>query len=215
MKKKFPLLTCRCSSVWSIFRRFIAAVTLCPLFLFFGRRYTTIAKDNREALINEEIRFKELRVIANDGEQLGIMSREEALDLAEQKELDLVCIAPKAQPPVCKILDYGKYRYELQKKEKEAKKNQKVTQVKEIRLSTFIEDHDIQVKAKNAAKFLKDGDRVKVSLRFRGREAAYKDRGLQVMTMFAEELSDIANVDKKPVFEGRNLSMVLVPKSDK
>lgn len=143
------------------------------------------------------------------------MSRDEALDLAEKKELDLVCIAPKAQPPVCKILDYGKYRYELQKKEKEAKKNQKVTQVKEIRLSTFIEDHDIQVKAKNAGKFLKDGDRVKVSLRFRGREAAYKDRGLQVMNMFAEALSDIANVEKKPTFEGRNVSMVLVPKTDK
>lgn len=108
-------------------------------------------------MINEEIRAKELRVIAADGTQLGIMSREEALALSEEKRLDLVCISPKANPPVCKILDYGKYKYELQKKEKEAKKKQKTTQVKEIRLSTFIEDHDIMVKAKTGAKFLKDG----------------------------------------------------------
>lgn len=188
---------------------------MCPLFLFLHRRYTNISRESKEALINEEIRFKELRVIADDGEQLGIMSRDEALELSEKKELDLVCIAPKANPPVCKILDYGKYRYELQKKEKEAKKNQKVTQVKEIRLSTFIEEHDVQVKAKTAGKFLKSGDRVKVSLRFRGREAAYKDKGLKVMEMFAAELEDIASVEKKPVFEGRNLSMVLVPRNDK
>lgn len=188
---------------------------MCPLFLFYYRRYKNISKDSKEALINEEIRFKELRVISDDGEQLGVMSRDEALDLAEKKELDLVCIAPKANPPVCKILDYSKYRYELKKKEKEAKKNQKVTQVKEIRLSTFIEEHDVLVKAKTAGKFLKSGDRVKVSLRFRGREAAYKDQGLRVMEMFAEELSDVATIEKKPVFEGRNLSMVLVPKTDK
>ena len=140
------------------------------------------------------------------------MSRDEALALAEQKDLDLVCIAPKADPPVCRILDYGKYMYDLHKKEKEAKKKQKVTQVKEIRLSTFIEEHDVKVKAKNAAKFLEDGDRVKVSLRFRGREAAYKDKGMQVMEMFAEELKDISSIDKKPTQEGRNITMVLVPK---
>ena len=128
-------------------------------------------------------------MIGADGEQLGIMSRDEALALAEQKDLDLVCIAPKADPPVCKILDYGKYMYDLHKKEKEAKKKQKVTQVKEIRLSTFIEEHDVKVKAKNAAKFLEDGDRVKVSLRFRGREAAYKEKGMQVMETFAEASS--------------------------
>ena len=121
-------------------------------------------------MINEEIRAKELRVIDTDGTQLGVMSRDEAMELAENKKLDLVCIAPKAEPPVCRILDYGKYKYELQKREKEAKKKQKTTQVKEIRLSTFIEDHDIMVKAKTGAKFLKDGDKLKVSLRFRGRE---------------------------------------------
>ena len=124
-----------------------------PPFIYFRR----CKEISREAMINEEIRAKELRVIAADGTQLGIMSREEALALSEEKRLDLVCISPKANPPVCKILDYGKYKYELQKKEKEAKKKQKTTQVKEIRLSTFIEDHDIMVKAKTGAKFLKDG----------------------------------------------------------
>ena len=148
-------------------------------------------------MINEEIRAKELRVIDTDGNQLGIMSRSKALELSEEKKLDLVCIAPKANPPVCKILDYGKYKYELQKKEKEAKKKQKTTQVKEIRLSTFIEDHDIMVKAKTGSKFLKDGDKLKVSLRFRGREKDYVARGMEVMDKFAEAVSDVGSVDKK------------------
>jgi translation initiation factor IF-3 len=166
-------------------------------------------------MINEEIRAKELRVIDTDGTQLGVISREEALELAENKKLDLVCIAPKATPPVCKILDYGKYKYELQKKEKEAKKKQKTTQVKEIRLSTFIEDHDIMVKAKTGAKFLKDGDKLKVSLRFRGREKDYVARGMEVMDKFAEAVSEVGTIDKKPNFEGRSLTMILTPKNDK
>lgn len=166
-------------------------------------------------MINEEIRAKELRVIDTDGTQLGVMSRDEAMELAENKKLDLVCIAPKAAPPVCKILDYGKYKYELQKKEKEAKKKQKTTQVKEIRLSTFIEDHDIMVKAKTGAKFLKDGDKLKVSLRFRGREKDYVARGMEVMEKFAEAVSEVGTIDKKPNFEGRSLTMILTPKTDK
>ena len=166
-------------------------------------------------MINEEIRAKELRVIDTDGTQLGVMSRDEAMELAENKKLDLVCIAPKAEPPVCKILDYGKYKYELQKKEKEAKKKQKTTQVKEIRLSTFIEDHDIMVKAKTGAKFLKDGDKLKVSLRFRGREKDYVARGMEVMDKFAEAVSEVGTIDKKPNFEGRSLTMILTPKNDK
>ena len=170
---------------------------------------------SREAMINEEIRAKELRVIDTDGNQLGIMSRSEALELSDEKKLDLVCIAPKANPPVCKILDYGKYKYELQKKEKEAKKKQKTTQVKEIRLSTFIEDHDIMVKAKTGSKFLKDGDKLKVSLRFRGREKDYVARGMEVMDKFAEAVSDVGSIDKKPSFEGRSLTMILTPKTDK
>lgn len=143
------------------------------------------------------------------------MSLNEALDLAAQKKLDLVNIAPKAKPPVCKILDYGKYKYELQKKEKEARKKQKTMQVKEIRLSTFIESHDVEVKAKNAAKFLKAGDKVKVSLRFRGRERDYTNKGMEVMQQFAEAVSEVGEVEKKPNFEGRSLIMVLGPKTDK
>ena len=146
---------------------------------------------------------------------LGVMPTEKAMELAAEKKLDLVNISPNAKPPVCKILDYGKYRYELQKKEKEAKKKQKTTQVKEIRLSTFIEEHDINVKANTASKFLKDGDKVKVSLRFRGREKDYKDKGMAVMETFAKVVSEVGIVEKQPLFEGRSLTMVLGPKSDK
>ena len=176
------------------------------------RSCTAISKEN---LINEEIRDKEVRVIDTDGTMLGVMPTEKALELATEKKLDLVNISPNAKPPVCKILDYGKYRYELQKKEKEARKKQKTTQVKEIRLSTFIEEHDVQVKANTASKFLKDGDKVKVSLRFRGRERDFKDKGMAVMQSFAEIVSEVGVVEKKPVFEGRSLTMVLGPKADK
>ncbi len=170
---------------------------------------------SKEALINEEIRDNELRVIDNEGNMIGIMSREEALNLAAEKNLDLVNISPNANPPVCKILDYGKYRYDMQKKEKDAKKKQKQMQVKEIRLSTFIEEHDIAVKAKTGAKFLADGDKVKVSLRFRGREKDYASTGMAVMNKFAEFVSEVGTVEKKPEFEGRSLIMVVAPKSDK
>lgn len=146
---------------------------------------------------------------------VGIMSRDEALELANERKLDLVNISPNANPPVCKILDYGKYRYELQKREKEAKKKQKTMQIKEIRLSTFIEEHDINVKANTAAKFLKEGDKVKVSLRFRGRERDYVSKGMDVMNKFAEVVSGVGNVEKKPEFEGRSLIMVVAPKTDK
>ena len=143
---------------------------------------------------------------------IGIKPFDEALALAEEKGLDLVEISPNADPPVAKILDFGKYRYEIQKREKEAKKKQKTMQVKEIRLSTFIEDHDVQVKAKTACKFLAEGDKVKVSLRFRGRERDYVDQGRAVMDAFAEACSEISTVDKKPAFEGRSLTMFLAPK---
>ena len=143
------------------------------------------------------------------------MTLDAAMDLANSKKLDLVNIAPTANPPVCKILDYGKYRYELQKKDKEAKKRQKITQVKEIRLSTFIEEHDINVKAHTASKFLKDGDKVKVSLRFRGREKDYANKGLEVMNKFTTAISEFGTVEKKPEFEGRSLIMIIAPKSDK
>lgn len=166
-------------------------------------------------MINEEIRGKEFRVIGSEGEQLGIMSRADALALSEEKNLDIVCIAPKAEPPVCKLMDYGKYRYEMKKRDKEAKKKQKHNQIKEIRLSTFIEEHDIQVKGKTATKFLQDGDKVKVSLRFRGREMGYQAKGREVMERFAQFCSEYADMEKAPKFEGRSLTMILAPKTDK
>ena len=154
-----------------------------------------------------------MRVIDSTGEMVGILSREEALVLAEKSKLDLVEISPNATPPVAKVLDYGKYRYELQKRKKEAKKKQKTIQVKEIRLSTFIEEHDVLVKAKTACKFLKDGDKVKVSLRFRGRERDYVNKGREVMNSFAEACSEFGSIEKKPSFEGRSLTMFLSPKA--
>ena len=170
-----------------------------------------IASVNHE--INEEIIDKELRVISDDGEQLGIMSAEEALKIAEEKELDLVKISPMATPPVCKIMDYGKYRFEQAKREKEAKKNQRVMEVKEIRMSPSIGENDLQTKLKAALKFLADGDRVKVSIRFRGREMAHTNIGEQILRDFADKCSELANLDKQPKLEGRNMSMFLSPKS--
>ncbi len=153
-----------------------------------------------------------MRVIDDNGDMVGVISRDEALAMADQKKLDLVEISPNANPPVAKILDYGKYRYEIQKREKEAKKKQRTIQIKEIRLSTFIEEHDIQVKANTACKFLKEGDKVKVSLRFRGRERDYVNKGRDVMNKFAEACSEYCVMDKKPAFEGRSLTMFLSPK---
>ena len=171
-----------------------------------------ISKENQ---INEEIRASEVRLIDENGEMRGIMSIDDAMALADEANLDLVNISPNAEPPVCKILDYGKYRYELQKKEKQNKKNQKVTEVKEIRLSPSIEDHDVQVKAKTAIKFLKDGDKLKVSLRFRGRERDYVAKGYEVMEAFAELVSEYGVSEKKPKMEGRRMNMFLAPKRDK
>ena len=179
-------------------------------FLQFWRCFE-IASVNHE--INEEIIDKELRVIGDDGEQLGIMSAEEALKIAEEKELDLVKISPMAKPPVCKIMDYGKYRFEQIKREKEAKKNQRVMEVKEIRMSPSIGENDLQTKLKAALKFLADGDRVKVSIRFRGREMAHTNLGEQILRDFADKCSELANLDKQPKLEGRNMSMFLSPKS--
>ena len=168
---------------------------------------------NKETQINEEIRDKEVRVIDSNGEQLGVITTERAMEIAIEKKLDLVMISPTANPPVCKILDFGKYRYELQKKEKEAKKKQKTTQIKEIRLSPSIESHDLLVKASNATKFLKEGDKVKVSLRFKGRERDYTSVGAAVMAKFAETVSEFGSMEKKPEFEGRSMIMILTPKS--
>ena len=162
--------------------------------------------------INEEILDKEVRLIGDQGEQLGIMSVVDALRIATEHELDLVKIAPGSNPPVCKIMDYGKYRFEQAKKEKEAKKNQRVIEIKEIRMSPGIDTNDFNTKLKNALKFLGDGDRVKVSVRFRGREMAHTEIGAVLLKDFAAQCAEIANMDKAPKLEGRNMSMFLSPK---
>jgi len=165
--------------------------------------------------INEEIRAREVRVNAADGEQLGIMSLRDALDLAEQRHLDLVEIAPKAKPPVCRIMDYGKYLYEQQKREKEAKKRQRVIDVKEVKLRIRIEEHDFDVKTKNAIRFLQGGDKVKVTIMFRGRELTHPELGEDLLNKMAEKLQEFATVERKPKLEGRNMIMIVAPKSAK
>ena len=164
-------------------------------------------------MINEEIRDREVRVVDQNGEQLGVMSSRDALALAEERQLDLVKIAPQARPPVCKLMDYGKYRFEQSKKEREFRKNQKVITVKEVRLSATIEDHDIDVKFKNAVKFLKEGNKVKVTIRFRGRQITHSEIGRQIMTEFAERIKEYGTVDKAPTIEGRNMSMFISPRA--
>lgn len=164
-------------------------------------------------MINEEIRDREVRVVDQNGEQLGVMSSRDALALAEERQLDLVKIAPQARPPVCKLMDYGKYRFEQSKKEREFRKNQKVITVKEVRLSATIEDHDIDVKFKNAVKFLKEGNKVKVTIRFRGRQITHSEIGRQIMTEFAERIKEYGTVDKAPQIEGRNMSMFISPRA--
>ena len=164
--------------------------------------------------INEQIRDKEVRLIGPDGEQLGIVSSREALKRAEEAELDLVKIAPKAKPPVCKIIDYGKYKYEQTRKEKLAKKKQKVIDVKEVRMSPNIDTNDLNTKINHAKKFLAKGARVKVTLRFRGRELAHVNASKYILDDFAKALEDVATIDKKPKFEGRSMTMFLAPKNN-
>lgn len=163
-------------------------------------------------MINGQIRDKEVRVIGENGDQLGIMPIREAMHLAQEAELDLVKIAPKAQPPVCKIIDYGKYRYELARKEKEARRKQKTVEVKEVRLSPNIDTNDLNTKVNNARKFLSKGNKVKVTLRFRGREMAHVHQSRHILDDFAGLVADIATVEKAPKLEGRNMSMVLTEK---
>ena len=160
-------------------------------------------------MINEQIRDKEVRLIGADGQQLGIMSAREAQKHAVEAGLDLVKIAPTAKPPVCKIIDYGKYKYELARKEKEAKKKQKTIEIKEVRLSPNIEENDLKTKVNNARKFLQKGNKVKVTLRFRGREMAHMQQSKHILDDFAEHLKDIAVVEKPAKMEGRSMSMVL------
>lgn len=172
-------------------------------------------KPNSDDLVNERIRFNEVLLIDENGEQLGIKSRVEAMGIAASRNLDLFCVAPNAKPPVCKIINYGKYRFEQQKKLKEMKKNKKVIEVKEIQLSSNIGEHDFNTKLKAARKFLTNGDKVKVSIRFKGRQLAFTDQGLEMVNKFIGLCSDIATIEKEPFLEGKLLMGVIAPKSQK
>ena len=165
--------------------------------------------------LNEEITDKEIRLIGENGEQQGIVSGEEALRTAEEQGLDLVKISPQATPPVCKLMNYGKYKFEQSKREKEARKNQHVVEIKEVRMSPGIDVGDFNTKLKNAQKFIADGNRVKVSVRFRGREMAHTDIGRDLLVRFAEAVAEVANLDKEPKMEGRSMSIFLSPKAGK
>ncbi|MGM0411070.1 MAG: translation initiation factor IF-3 [Bacillota bacterium] len=165
--------------------------------------------------VNRQIRSKKVRLVDSDGEQIGIKSLDKALETAEERGFDLVEVAPQANPPVCKIMDYGKYKYEQAKKEKEAKKNQNVMNVKEVQMGVKIEDHDFNVKLKQARRFLKDKDKVKVRIKFRGREMMHKELGYELMDRLKEETKDLGSVEQKPTMEGRNMMMFLTPDSDK
>ena len=179
-------------------------------FIYLGGEHL-ISKDWR---INEEIRVREVRLVSDDGEQLGIVPVRDALGIAQEKGLDLVEVAPSAQPPVCRLMDYGKFKFEQNKREKEARKKQKIISVKEVKMRPNIEEHDFQVKAKNARKFLSGGDKVKLTIMFRGREITHPELGEKLSLKFVGELTDISSVEKAPKVEGRNMVTVLIPKLD-
>lgn len=172
-------------------------------------------KRRDEGLVNEDIKAREVMVITDTGEKLGVMNTREAMNLAWDKNLDLVVVALGAKPPVAKFIDYNKYRYEQQRKQREAKKHQKTVSLKEIRLSPKIDIGDFETKLKNGRKFLEKGDKLKISIRFRGREMAYTNKGRQVMIDFAKQVDDIASIESRPVQDGRNMFMTLTPKKDK
>jgi len=183
-----------------------------PCFHFFRR---WLAINNKEHQINDEIRDKEIRLIGADGSQMGIVASKSALESAAAQNLDLVKIAPQATPPVCKIMDYGKFRFEQAKKEKDARKNQKTVEIKEVRMSPGIDVHDFDVKVRNALKFLQAGNKVKVAVRFRGREMAHTDIGRKHLLQFAEQCAEFSTVEKAPKMEGRNMALFLAPKAAK
>ncbi|MDL2206769.1 translation initiation factor IF-3 [Eubacteriales bacterium OttesenSCG-928-N13] len=163
-------------------------------------------------MINDAIRDREVRLVDENGEQLGVMPTQQAMALADERQLDLVKIAPQAKPPVCKLMDYGKYRFEQSKREREIRKNQKVITIKEVHLSATIQDHDVDVRYRAAVKFLQEGSKVKVSIRFRGRQIAHSEIGLEVMNSFAERVKEYGIVERRPLVEGRNMIMILAPR---
>ncbi|MGX1263475.1 translation initiation factor IF-3 [Rossellomorea marisflavi] len=166
-------------------------------------------------ILNETIRAREVRLIDQNGEQLGIKTKNEALEIAERVNLDLVLVAPTAKPPVARIMDYGKFKFEQQKKDKEARKNQKIINLKEVRLSPTIDDHDFNTKLRNARKFLEKGDKVKASIRFKGRAITHKEIGQRVLDRFSDECKDVATVESKPKMDGRSMFLVLAPVNEK
>ena len=219
-KQKRPLLTCRRLSgmVITLFHFLIVcfmvgATQLAPTIFILLWRCTAIAIT--ELMINEEIRDPQVRLIAENGDQLGIVDVREAQKMADDRELDLVKISPNSNPPVCKLMDYGKYRFEMSKRDKEQRKNQKIIELKETRLSATIDVRDMEIKAKQTIKFLADGDKVKVSIRFRGRQITHGEIGMDVMTRFYEMLGDSAIKEREPKMEGRSLFMILAPKAEK
>lgn len=180
-------------------------------YFLFWRCWTISAKDNKENLLNEEITAKEVRLINSDGEPVGIMSSQKALELAYDQGLDLVMMASQANPPVCKIMDYGKFRFEREKREKEARKKQQTIELKEIQLSYRIETHDFETKVKHALRFLNDGNKVRVVMKFKGREMSHVNMGREVLERFEAACSEVGSVDKRPVLDGRFMSMVISP----
>ncbi|MRG26885.1 translation initiation factor IF-3 [Laceyella tengchongensis] len=189
------------------------ALSDAPFFicLKFFWRWQVISKDQQHQ-VNEAIRAREVRLIGVDGSQLGIKPLREALHLAQEANLDLVNIAPQAKPPVCRIMDYGKFRYEQSKREKEARKNQKIVQIKEVRLSPTIEENDVKTKLNHVRKFLQGGNKVKLSIRFRGREITHQDIGRRILDRLADEVKDISDIERQPKLEGRQMIMILTPK---
>lgn len=189
-----------------------------PLPAFFISNYLTVGKTggeskiNKEILINNKIKAREIRVVGTNGEQLGIMKLEEALKLAQEKNLDLVNVAPQAKPPVCRIMDFGKYKYEQRKRDKEARKKQRSITVKEVKLRPNIETHDFMVKVRNAQRFLGEGDKVKATVIFRGREITHPELGKKLCLQLAKELDNISVIEREPRIEGRNMVMILAPK---
>ena len=175
-------------------------------------RWILISKD---MYVNEGIRARELRVIDHNGEQLGVKTRNEALEIASRVNLDLVLVAPQAKPPVARIMDYGKFKFEQQKKDREVRKNQKIINIKEVRLSPTIDEHDFQTKLRNAIKFLEKGDKVKASIRFKGRAITHKEIGQRVLDRFSEACAEVSTVEQKPKMEGRSMFLVLNPKNEK
>jgi len=218
-KQKRPLLTCRryvrhgSNASSTIFVWLCGRNMTCAHYFYVLWRCSAIAIT--ELMINEEIRDPQVRLIGENGDQLGIVDIRAAQKMADERELDLVKIAPNSVPPVCKLMDYGKYRFEMSKREKEQRKNQKIIELKEIRLSATIDVRDMEIKAKQAVKFLADGDKVKVSIRFRGRQITHGEIGMDVMTRFFEMVEEGAVKERAPKMEGRSLFMILAPKSEK